>query len=110
MRSVIASEEDKFWKIITGNTKFSERLVNLDIRLLNNYYRSMGYYDVQINSNSAEIKKSGQIELVYSINAGKRYIINKIETNADPVFDKNIFYSLNEKYEKVVGSIIRLLK
>ena len=28
---------------------------------------------------------------------------NKIETNADPVFDKNIFYSLNEKYEKVVG-------
>ena len=103
LRSVIASEEDKFWKIITGNTKFSERLVNLDIRLLNNYYRSMGYYDVQINSNSAEIKKSGQIELVYSINAGKRYIINKIETNADPVFDKNIFYSLNEKYEKVVG-------
>ena len=103
LRSVIASEEDKFWKVITRNTKFSERLVSLDVRLLENYYKSLGYYEVQIDSNSAEIKKSGQIELVYSINAGNRYVIKKIETNADPVFDKNIFFSLNNEYEKIVG-------
>ena len=40
LRDVIASEEDKFWKFLSKNTKFSEQLINLDIRLLKNYYRS----------------------------------------------------------------------
>ena len=45
---VIASEEDKFWKFITRNTNLTERLVELDKRLLSNYYKSLGYYDVKI--------------------------------------------------------------
>ena len=54
MRDVIASEEDKFWKLISRNTNLSENLINLDIRLLINYYKSIGFYDVKINSNLAE--------------------------------------------------------
>ena len=46
---------------------------------------------MQVNSNSAELKKSGNVELIYSIEAGKRYTINKILTNADNVLDKDIF-------------------
>ena len=103
LRDIIASEEDKFWKFISRNTKFSQRLVNLDLRLLTNYYKSLGYYDVQITSNSAEIKKSGNVELTYSIEAGNRYIIKKISTNVDPVFDKEIFLPLNKEYQKVIG-------
>ena len=34
LRDIIASEEDKFWKIISRNTNFSENLINLDLRLL----------------------------------------------------------------------------
>ena len=30
LKSVIASEEDKFWKIISRNTVLSENLINLD--------------------------------------------------------------------------------
>ena len=59
---------------------------------------------MQVNSNSAELKKSGNVELIYSIEAGKRYTINKILTNADNVLDKDIFYPLNEKYKEYVGS------
>ena len=61
LRDVIASEENKFWKFITRNTRFNQNLVNLDIRLLNNYYKSIGYYDVKINSNTAELVDSGDI-------------------------------------------------
>ncbi len=104
LRDVIASEEDRFWKFISKNTIFNQDRVNLDLRLLKNYYKSNGYYDVKISSNSAEIKKSGNIELIYSIEAGKRYLINKISTNVDPVFDKDIFFSLNKNYEKIIGS------
>ncbi len=103
LRDVIASEESKFWKIISRNTKFSDRLVNLDLRLLRNYYRSIGYYDVKINSNSAEINKESNIDLIYSIDAGKRYVIKKISTNVDSVFDKNIFLPLNDTYGKYIG-------
>ncbi len=103
LRDVIASEEDKFYKFISKNTKFSQNLINLDLRLLENYYKSNGYYDVKITSKSAEVKKSGDIELTYSIDAGNRYVIKKIITNADPIFDKDIFFPLNKEYKKFVG-------
>ena len=46
----------------------------------------------------------GILKLIYSIDAGNRYIIKKIITNADPVIDKDIFYSLNKEYQDAIGS------
>ncbi len=104
LRDVIASEEHKFWKVISRNTKFSQNLINLDKRLLTNYYKSSGYYDVKISSQSAELKpESQEVEITYSIDAGNRYIIKKIVTDIDPVFDKNIFYPLNDEFKKIIG-------
>ena len=103
LRNVIASERDRFYKIISKNTKFSENLINLDLRLLKSYYRSLGYYDVEINSNSAELNENKNIDLIYSIDAGKRYRINKISTNVDKTFDKELFLSLNKKYKEFIG-------
>ena len=100
---VIASEKDQFWKFISRNTKFSKNLINLDLRLLTNYYKSLGYYDVNITSNSAELNKSGNVDLIYSIDAGTRYTINKITTKLDPTFDKDIFFDLEKDFKKYVG-------
>jgi len=104
LRDIIASEEHKFWKVISRNTKFSERLVLLDERLLKNYYKSIGYYDVNINSKSANINKNNDIDITFTIDAGTRYIIKKISTNVDPVFDKKIFESLQKDYNKYIGN------
>jgi len=103
LRQIIASQEDKFWKIISQNTNFSENLIDLDRRLLLNYYKSNGYYDVKINSNTAKINQKGNVDLVYSINAGTRYIIKKISTNVDNVIDKELFFPLNDVFKKYVG-------
>ncbi len=103
LRDIIVSEEDKFWKVITKNTRFSLNLVNLDKRLLENYYKSIGYYDVEVSSSSAEILDTGKVNITYSIDSGKRYIINKIKTDLDPIFDNNIFFPLNEVYRKYIG-------
>ena len=59
MREIIASEEDKFWKIISRNTNLSQDLLNLDERLLTNYYKSNGYYNVEVNSKTAKINEAG---------------------------------------------------
>ena len=85
------------------NTNFSENLINLDKRLLLNYYKSNGYYDVKISSNIAEINKSGNANLIYSIEEGKRYTIQKISTNVSNVFDKKLFFPLNDIFRNYIG-------
>ena len=96
LREIIASEEDKFWKIISRNTNLSENLINLDIRLLTNYYKSLGFYDVKINSNLAEISNENTANLIYSIDEGKDILLKKFQLMLDPVFDKKIFFPINK--------------
>ena len=103
LRDIVASEEDRFWKFISRNTNFNQRLIDLDIRLLKNFYKSIGYYDVTISSNSAEINDQENINLIYSIDAGTRYTIDKITTNVDPVFNNELFFPLKKSYEKLIG-------
>ena len=88
LRDVIVSEESKFWKVISKNTRFSENQISLDERLLLNYYKSIGYYDVKINTAQAEILNSSDVNLTFSINAGNRFTFNKIETIVDSTFNK----------------------
>ena len=104
LRELIASEEDKFWKVISKNTSLSESLIQLDERLIKNYYRSNGFYNAEISSKTAKINESGDAEITYSINEGKRYLIGKLSTNVDPVFDKEIFFPLEEIYSDYVGT------
>jgi outer membrane protein insertion porin family len=103
LRDIIASEENKFWKFITRNTRFSENLINLDKRLLINYYRSIGYYDVKVTSNSVQVQDTENVNLVYTIDAGQRYTIKKITTNVDSVFNKKLFFPLEKIYNKYIG-------
>ena len=103
LRDIIASEENKFWKFITSNTRFSENLINLDKRLLDNYYKSLGYYDVKVTSSSVQVKDSQNVNIIYTINAGQRYTIKKIATKVDDVFDNKLFFPLEKIYNKYVG-------
>ena len=103
LRDIIVSEEDKFYKVISNNSNFNRNQVELDLRLLTNYYKSLGYYDIEVTSNSAELNDSGDIDLIYSIDAGNRYIVNKISTEVDPIFDKELFNPLKKSYKRLIG-------
>ena len=103
LRDVVASEEHKFWKILSRNTNFNKSLLDLDTRLLSNFYKSSGFYDVKINSKFAQVDNIEGANLTYSIEEGKRYTISKIATNVDSVFDKKLFFPLNDIYKKYIG-------
>ena len=103
LRDVITSDEAKFWKFLTKNIYLNEERIELDKRLLKNYYLGLGYYNVQILSSRAELKNQEDIELSFSIDAGKRYRIRKISTDIDPVFDQNIFEDLGSSFIKYAG-------
>jgi len=104
LRDIITSQEAKFWKVLTQNTKLNQSNIELDKRLLTNYYKSIGYYDVKVLSEIVELKENFQAEITYNINAGTRYKINKITTKVDPVLNKELFLPLKKIYGKVVGS------
>tara|TARA_B100000929_G_scaffold234757_1_gene191284 strand:- start:3382 stop:5619 length:2238 start_codon:yes stop_codon:yes gene_type:complete len=103
LRDVIASEEHRFWKIISRNVYLNNERIELDKRLLKSYYLGKGYYNVEVVSSSAESKSKTEIELTYSINAGERFRIKKLSTDIDPVFDKSIFQNLAEEFNKFAG-------
>ena len=103
LRDIISSEESKFWKILTRNTNLNQANIELDKRLLTNYYKSIGYYDVKVLSEIIELKEKFQAEITYNINAGNRYRISKISTNVDPVLDKKLFLPLNKVFNKTIG-------
>ena len=103
LRDIIVSEESKFWKFLSKNTFLSQRNIELDKRLLVNYYKSLGYYDVQVLSSNAEISKSNFTTLTYTINAGTRYRVNKISTNVSDVLDKKLFIPLEKNFNEIIG-------
>ena len=102
LRDVIASEENKFWKFLTRNTILNNNNIELDKRLLSNYYKSIGYYDIKVLSESVTIDEEG-VRLIYNISAGQRYRVNKISTNIDDALDKNVFFKINKEFKKVIG-------
>ncbi|MAH89872.1 MAG: outer membrane protein assembly factor BamA [Candidatus Pelagibacter sp.] len=104
LRDIITSQEAKFWKVLTKNTYLNQSNITLDKRLLSNYYKSVGYYDVKVISEIVELKADFQAEITFNINAGTRYKISKISTKVDPVLDKQLFLPLNKIYKDVVGS------
>jgi outer membrane protein insertion porin family len=103
LRDIIVSEEKKFWKFLSKNVYLSYNNVELDKRLLLNYYKSLGYYDVQILSSNASLSNKNLTKLTYTINSGTRYRLNKISTNVSEFFDKNLFIPLQKDYKKIIG-------
>ena len=103
LRDIIVSEENKFWKFLSKNTFLSANNIDLDKRLLINYYKSQGYYDVQVLSSNAEVSRENFTTLTYTINAGTRFMISKISTNVSEVLNKDSFLGLEDNFLKAVG-------
>jgi outer membrane protein insertion porin family len=69
---VISSTEDGWWKLFSSSP-LSEQRIDYDKQLLKDFYKSKGFYDVQIESVFANIEKNDNFSLTFSINAGKKY-------------------------------------
>ncbi len=104
LRDIITTQENKFWKVISRNVYLSEQRISLDKRLLKNYYRNKGYYEVNIKSSNVEYSEGEGFVLTFNIDAGKRYKFKKISANVSESLDKKAFASLEKDFNKLVGS------
>ncbi len=103
LKSLIASEEYKFWKFISQKKFLNEELISLDERLLKNFYLNNGYYDVQINTSFAKMVNNQNFELIFNIDANKKYYFGDLVLKLPTDFEKNNFVQLNELFEKIRG-------
>ena len=104
LRDVITSQEARFWKFISRNVYLNEERVELDKRLLRNYYKNKGYYEVDLTSSNVEYSEGEGFVLTYSINAGKRYKFKKISAEVSSALDQSAFHSLQTEFKKLVGA------
>ncbi len=103
LRSVIVSEEYKFWKFISGKKFLNQSLIDLDERLLKNFYLNKGFYNVKINSSFAKMLNEKEFELIYNIVPNKKFFFNKISLDLPIDFDQANFEDLNKLFKKLNG-------
>ena len=103
LKNIIVSEEYKFWKFISGKKFLNENIIELDKRLLKNFYLNKGYHDVQINSSFAKMLEDNNFELIYNINANDKFYFDKIELQLNNDFDLNNFNDVVEYFDDLKG-------
>ncbi len=103
LKSVIISEEYKFWKFISGKKYLNENLISFDERLLKNFYLNQGYLNIKINSSFAKSVDQESFELIFNINADKKIFFNNLNLELPNDFDKNNYKKINNLFTDLKG-------
>ena len=98
---VIASEEHKFWKFISNKVFLNRNLIDMDIRLLENYYKNRGYYNIKILDNFVELnKENSSFNLIYNIDAGNKFLFNDFSLTLPGDYSDKDFENINKIFNK----------
>ena len=103
LRNIILSEEYKFWKIISGKKFLNENLINFDKRLLNNFYKNKGFFNIKIESSFANYLGNNEFELIYNIISGKKYYFNDLILKLPIDYDEENFKKLKLMFLDLKG-------
>jgi len=101
LRRIIASEEYKFWKFISGKKFLNESVVDFDSRLLKNFYINNGYYNVDINTSFAKLLSDYEFELIFNIDAKDKIYFGDLSLNLPADFDEKNFERINKLFKKI---------
>ena len=103
LRRVITSTEYKFWKFISGRKFLNENQVFFDERLLTNFFKNNGYYNVKIKSSFAKLIDDNNFELIFNIDSGPKIYFGKLDLILPADFDENNFSSIKKLFQKIEG-------
>ena len=103
LKSIIISEEYKFWKFISGKKYLNENIISIDKRLLKNFYLNQGYFNVKINSTFAKAIDQESFELIYNINANEKIFFNNFSIELPNDFDNENYKKINNLFDDLKG-------
>ncbi len=110
LHSVITSEENKFWKFISKNKYLNIERINLDKRLLKNFYLNKGYYQVEVNDAYSSILDKENFVLTFNIDAGEKFFFNNLSIDLPNDFDPKKFRKLEKIFLNLKGEKYNLNK
>jgi len=110
LRQVIVSEESKFWKFISNKKYLNTKRIKLDERLLLNFYKNKGYFSAIIETSTAKFIDDKNFELIYNINAGKKFTFNNLNISLPNDYDVNNFKEIFDTLEKLKNTTYTLNK
>ncbi|AAZ21726.1 outer membrane protein assembly factor BamA [Candidatus Pelagibacter communis] len=116
LKNIIISEEYKFWKFLSGKKYLNENLINYDKRLLNNFYKNKGFFNVVIESSFANYLGNDEFEIIYNISSGNKFYFNEFNLNLPLDYDRANFQQLDNIFKNLKGenyslnSIDKILK
>ena len=91
---VIVTEENRFWKFLSRKKYLNENQINLDRRLLKNFYLNEGYYKVKITQSTANVIKDNNFMITYNIDAGEKYFFDKVKLITPSDYYRNNFQAI----------------
>ena len=98
---VIASEEHEFWKFISNKVYLNQSTIELDKRLLGNYYKNLGYHEVQVLNSFAEFNNDGYFELIFNINSGNQFYFNDFKLELPIDYNESDFADIKKIFKKL---------
>ena len=105
LRRVIASAEYKFWKFLTGKKFLNEDLVLFDKKLLTNFYKNNGFYNVEVNSSFAKMINNNEFELIFNIDAKNKVFFGNLTLDLPKDFDESNFDRIEKLFSKIKDSL-----
>ena len=103
--NIIATEEHKFWKILSSKKYIDTQRINLDKRLLINYYKNKGYYGVIVKNSTVKQNGNKNFQLIFNIDSGKKYFFNNFSINLPADYDLKFFSKIEKELNKNSGSV-----
>jgi outer membrane protein insertion porin family len=110
LRNIIASEEARFWKFLSKKKYINPELIELDKRLLKNHYLNKGHYHVIVNDSFIEYTDNNDFKLVYNIEAGPKFTVDKASLDLPLDYNEKDFVSIIAKLKDLEGEFYSLRK
>ena len=101
LKNIITSEERKFWKFISQSVYLNYERIELDKRLLSNFYKNNGYFNVKITNSFVEFNNDSSFKLIFNIEAGEKFRFNDLFLKLADDYDPKYFTEVNEKLKKL---------
>jgi outer membrane protein insertion porin family len=101
LRGIITSEENKVWKFISTKKYLNQGRIKLDTRLLENFYKGKGYYQVKVLATNILYEEGEGFLLTYNIDSGKRFRFENVSFKISEGLDKSSFVEIEKGFPKL---------
>jgi outer membrane protein insertion porin family len=92
LRKLIQTKRWNALSWLDGSGYIKERMLQEDVERIVNYYRDLGYLDVQVDESDIVLDDSrqGAVSIAFKINEGRRYITGNVEVAGNTLFSKAV--------------------